>query len=329
MSNELGHACRSRSPLRLLCLLFLLTLAPPILGAAGTSSPPSKPGTSPALRSLSFEPRNFHAGESVVARALLDAGGSALEPFSLGAAALKGIPEARPELEIESASLSKNGGTWIYTVVFVTWAPGAGLVPSLSIGGRLFPALNFLAQASSAIGDRLPGPRRPQADPPGSALYLYAGVAILAALALASLAFVFWILPGALALFESWRSRAALMRLRKTLDWLEENAGEDDGRAWFALLSRSLRLYLARRLIPAAEALTPPEFSALPPAELPDAALRDSLGSLFAASDEIRFADRPSAAFGRAEALRLARDIARRAEEGLSAQVAEASDVRP
>ncbi|HUX39009.1 MAG TPA: DUF4129 domain-containing protein [Rectinemataceae bacterium] len=329
MRHDFFGGSRARAQLRPLVLVSLLALAAASVGAAGATAPPSIPGASLRIRSLSFEPRGFHAGEAVVARALLETAGTDLEPFSLGATAMKGILEAAPELEIVSASLSKNGSAWVYSVGFISWAPGAGLIPPLSIGGRLFPTLDFVAQPTSGAGDRLPGPRRPQADPPGSALYLYASVAILAALALLSLAFVFWVLPGALALLESWRSREALRRLQKTLDWLEENAEGSEGRAWFALLSRSLRVYLARRLIPAAEALTPGELAALPAATLPGGDFRESLASLFAASDAVRFADRPSAAVDRADALRLARDIARRSEEGVEVSAKEAAVVRP
>jgi len=294
--------------------LFVLALATSSLVSESPGAEPSA-GSPSTAASISFEPGVFHAGERVVARLVLGAEAPGLAAFSFGPASGLRFSDIPPELEIDSVSLARFGSGWRYSVTFVVWAPGSGSVPSLSIEGRDFPTFDFVAAPITGPLDRLPGPRRPQADPPGMAVYLYAAVGLFVVLILAALAFVFWILPGALALLDAWRLRAAWRDLSKTLDWLGENGNEGEGRVWFALLARALRSFLARRLFPGADALTPPEIARLSPDILPPGGFGESLANLLELSDEVRFAGRIEAAGDRIEALKRARRIADAVED--------------
>ncbi|HUX41838.1 MAG TPA: hypothetical protein VMV83_11795 [Rectinemataceae bacterium] len=293
---RVGRLCR-------VAALTALVMAAPA-GIAAQSGPEP-------LRSLSvgFEPARFYAGEKVRALVALGPGNPGIPAFSIDKGQGFGALDARPELEILGASLSSTKAGWLYSVTFIAWAPGVGTIPSLSIGGLRFPAIEYAAIATTGADDRVPGPRRPQVDPPGAALYLYASLALLAVIALLTLAFVYWILPGARALLVAWRSREAFRLLSRTLDWLDANV-EGPEREWYALLSRSLRIYVARRLIPEAEALTPAEIAALPPAGLPENGFKEGLSALLGESDQIRYAGRNAGTTARARATRQARDLA-------------------
>ncbi len=290
----------------LLCRIAALA-ALALAGAAGIAA---QAGPEPsASLSVGFQPARFHAGEKARALVALGSGNPGVPPFSIDKGQGFGALDARPELEILEASLSSTRSGWLYSVTFIPWAPGAGTIPALSIGGRRFPSIKFAAIATTGADDRVPGPRRPQVDPPGTALYLYASLALLAAFVLFALAFAYWILPGARALLVAWRSREAFRILSRTLDWLDANV-EGPEREWYALLSRSLRIYVARRLIPEAEALTPAEIAALPPAGLPENGFKDGLSSLLGESDRVRYAGLAAGSMGRARATRQARDLA-------------------
>lgn len=266
-----------------------------------------------ASRAPTFEPAVLHAGIPETARITVVAAGQALSAFRLERGKNLGDVDPSPELEIDSVSLRKEGGGWIYTAVFTVWAPGPGHFPSLAIQGFRFPAFDFEVAATADPEARSPGPRRPQADPPGSSVYLYASVGILVALVLAGIAFFSWILPGALDLAAAWRERAAFRRFAKTLDWLEESVDEGDGRAWYALLANSFRIYLSAKTIPAAMALTPPEIAALPAETLTDG-FGGEAAELLARGDEVRFGGLATAASRRAEDARRARELAARVE---------------
>ncbi len=288
---------------RLILALSVLALAGHARGAAEA---PSQPLRSPAIN---FSPARFSAGEKVVASVALDPGDSGLLPFSIDKSQGFGALDAKPELEILGASLAKARSGWLYSVTFISWAPGAGTIPSLSIGGRRFPAIDYVTIATTGPDDRVPGPRRPQVDPPGAALYLYVAVAILAVLVLLIFALIFWVLPGAHALLLAWRRREAFRAFSNTLDWLEANVAGPE-REWYALLARSTRIYLARRLIPDAEALTPAEIASLPETGLPEKGFQEGLSALLKESDEVRFAGRQPGAERRAMATRQARGLA-------------------
>ena len=288
-------------------LPLLALLAATALSLSGQSRGVMGDQQLPRVTSISFDPDSFHAGEKVRARVALGPESAGLQPFSIGRGQGSTL-DSTPDLEILSATLAATPSGWLYTVSFVVWAPGAGKLPSLSISGRHFPSIDFLAKATTGPDDRVPGPRRPQVDPPGTALYLYAAVALLAVLVLLVLAGVFWVLPGARALLETWRSRGAFRAFSKTLDWLEANIDGPE-REWYALLSRSLRIYLARRLIPEAEALTPTEIAQLSPSCLPEKGFREGLSSLLGESDKVRFAGLARGQAGRGRATRQARDL--------------------
>lgn len=324
------------------------------LGAAAEANPGL------GLLGLRFEPPNPRVGERVTARLLLGEGPEQLEPLLLrGPAQLGGLSDS-PLYDLEELRLARSGSSWEYSLSFVPWAPGPGDFPSLLVKGHTLPGFAYTVSPSAGAEDRLPGPRRPQADPPGAAFYLYAGLGLLGLLALLVLGFFLWILPGALALRAAWRSRAALRRFHGTLSWLEESCEGGDGRAWYGLLARSLRLYLSARLLPEALALTPEEFRGLasPGARAGEAvsAAREAGGGssegpreggedeegvaaeaalglraaeLLGRADEVRFGEAPTAAADRREAALGARDLARLVEELRQGGGWEAGHARP
>ena len=264
--------------------------------------------------SIAFEPSTFHAGEKVRAQLNLGDPPVGLTAFGIDQNRESASLGATPDLEILGAALAKTRGNWVYTVTFRSWAPGEGTFPSLSIGGHRFPSFTYDTRATSGIDDPSPGPRRPQVDPPGTGLYLYAAVALVAILALLALAGIFWILPGARALLEVRRMREAFRALSQTLDWLEANA-EGSARDWYGLLARSLRLYLSRRLIPEAEALTSSELRALQEEGLPQNGFKEGLAFLLGQSDQACYAGIVPAPAERRVATRQARELATLVEE--------------
>ncbi|MEI6876490.1 MAG: hypothetical protein WCL50_15325, partial [Spirochaetota bacterium] len=262
----------------LLFLACLLALGPASLAAVPTAS----------VVASRFTPEPLRVGQRSNALVELAFAGGEPEAFSLVAGTGLPLLGADDDPELSSARLEKRGSTWLMTLVFIPWSPGPATLPALRIGDIRFPAVRYevesaLARAMEAGLATGPGeisPPRPQRDPPGTALYLYGFLGLCVALVALALSLAFWIIPGARALLARWKAREAWLALSRTLDWLESNEGVTDPAPYYALLSRSLRTFLAKRLIAEAESLTPGEMDSLPADRYPDEAFREALSAL-------------------------------------------------
>ena len=83
--------------------------------------------------------------------------------------------------------------------------------------------------------------------------------------------------------FPALESKPGATRLRV------EGLSSADPASYFAALLRALRLYLAARALPEAEALTAPELAALPESALPAPATKDRAAALVARADRLRY----------------------------------------
>jgi len=271
------------------------------------------------VEKLVFAPALFYAGEEV--EALVVASGTGGDPESFDLTAKSGLPErgsfANPE--IKRVSLKKAGDSWEIRYRFVPWTPGPGKLRGFSAKGSLIPGFDYSVEAAVKPGERdLEGPK-PQRDPPGTALYLYgfAGFALLFALGIVAAAG--WLLPAARALMARRRAAEAYTALEKSLDYLEGEVESVEPKAFCAVFSHALRLYLSARLIDRAEALTPAELAVLAEDRFPVPGLRDEAVSLLRASDTARFSSEGFALERMRDSVRRAREFGSRAEEALDA----------
>jgi hypothetical protein len=258
--------------------------------AAGLFGPAGLSAATLDARGLVYLPIRYSAGDEVLARTLvLPEAGEVLAALDLkpGAGLAKQAEEADPELR--EILLSKTPEGWLLQVRFVPWSASAGSLPELRQKGFRLPALPYAASSVLGPEDREPSPPRPQRDPPGILLYLYGLAGILLFLVLGSFASAAYLIPAARRLIARRRAALAFARLEKSLDFLASEAGSADPAAYFAALTRALRLYLAARALPEAPSLTAPELAALPEAAFPAPATKDRAAALVARADRVRY----------------------------------------
>jgi hypothetical protein len=303
------------------CGLAVLALALPFSLVAGRELD----AATLDARSLAFVPFRYSAGDEVtVQAAIVPEAGEQPIPLDLrpGAGLRAQGEEADPELR--ELRLSRTAEGWLLALRFVPWSPGPGSIPELRIKGLVIPSLPYTALSLIGPEDRDPSPPRPQADPPGIALYLYGFAALLVILALGAAGGSAYLVPAARAIIARRRAAQAFRRFDKSLDYLTSGAGAADPAAYFAALTRTLRLYLAARALPEAPALTSRELSSLPESAFPAPATRDRTAALVARADRARYGgDLPEGARLRVllEAAEEARAIGQANEEALLARV--------
>ncbi len=280
----------------------------PALAADGTALP---------AEGAAFLPERFGSGEIV--RATLEfPEAAAREPFRLDRSA--GLPEFE-DPELIEAELSRNARGWTLALRFVPWSPGPGRIPAMSLRGLSVPQVAYQAASRLGSGEREASAPRKQADPPGSALYLYGFAGIAIVLVLAAFATVAWLLPAARAAGERWKRAQAFRRLCQSLDFLADGAADAEPAAFYAALSRSLRNYLGERIEESAPALTARELAAMPSAAFPAPGLRDEAAGILSEAERARYGGHMPGAGAMAAAARRTRDLAMAAEEALDARL--------
>ena len=287
---------------------FLALLVLGLAASARLGAEPPKP---------EFLPKLFGPGEAVRATLLLP-GIEAASGFSLAPG--QGLP-ASEDPELLDASLAKGSRGWELSILFVPWSPGPGRIPAMTLRGLALPAIPYATRSRLGAEDRELSPPRPQREPPGSGLYLYgiAGAALL--LVLASVFSIAYLVPAGRALAARWRSGLAFRRLSKSLDFLEEGAASSEPPAFYAALSRALRLYLGERVDERAPALTARELAALPSSAFPAPGLRESAAGVFGEAELARYAGLRPRPEAMAASVRRARELAQAAEEALDARL--------
>ncbi len=278
-------------------------------------------------RSIACVPLRYSAGDEVILQApILPDGGETLAALDLKPGS--GLPaqagDADPELRW--LKLSQAQGGWTLSLCFVPWSPGAGRLPALRAGGVSIPALPYAALSLLGPEDRDPSPPRPQRVPPRTALYLYGSAGVLVALVLLALLVAFYLVPAARTLLARRRAAQAFRRLEKSLDYLESEAESADPAAFFAALSRALRLYLAARALPSAPALTASEIALLPELDFPAPGTRDRAAALIARGDRARYGGETPARGGASSGQELA--LAAREARAIGQETEEAIDAR-
>jgi hypothetical protein len=273
-------------------------------------------------RSLAFVPIRYFAGDEVVAQAtILPEDGEKLVALDLRPGSGLGVQGGEADPEIRGLVLAKTPQGWQLTLRFVPWSPGSLSVPEMRLRGLRIPALPYTALSLLGPEDREPSPPRPQRDPPGIILYLYGLAGLLLVLVLGALGSAAYLIPSARALLARRRAALAYKRLVRSLDYLAAEAGSADPASYLAALLRALRLYLAARALPEAEALTAPELAALPESALPAPATKDRAAALVARSDRLRYGGWGELEPALLEAAAEARAIAEANEEALRARV--------
>jgi len=295
----------------------LLLAAATGLGQA-TAGGQAEPGSGgPDRPRVEFTPTEFGAGEEVQAVLVLTgldfASGFALKPGS-------GLPSSE-DPELREVSLARTPRGWELKIRFVPWSPGPGRIPSISAKGAVLPSVPYVVASRLGPAEREISPPRPQREPPGTALYLYgiAGAALL--LVLATVGSVAYLVPAGRALLARWKAAQAYRQLCRSLDYLSAGASVSEPAAFYAALSRALRLYLAARVDGRAPALTASEIAALPSSAFPASGLRDEAAAVFAEAETARYAGESPGPELMRETVRRARDLATAAEEALDARL--------
>lgn len=268
---------------------------------------------------LSFLPARFRVGEEVELRAELSAEGGEPEAFSLRPGSGLPLPAVDADCELKSLSLSRGPSSWELRARFVPWVPGEGRLPPLSARGTLIPAIAFSTLSALSPGDRDLDPPKAQRDPPGTQLYLYGFIGLLVLLAAAALGFATYVIPGARALLARWRAAQARKELGRSLSFLRASIGSVEKGAFYAALSRALRLYLAARVLPEAPMLTPRELGLLPETRFPTPEIRAEAAGLLAEADEARFGPAEASAAAMGASIERALALGDAAEEALDA----------
>lgn len=277
------------------------------------------------LGRLSFLPARFRVGEEVELRAEVlassdgSAGGQKLEAFSAGPADLPGAAGAGCELRSLSLVKARNG--WELRIRFVPWKAGESRLPGIIVHNYQIPALGYETASSLGPSDRGFDPPRGQRELAGTSFYIYAAVGLILLIGLFVLGLLTWIIPGARNLLRRWRAAAAYKELKAAAGYLEESIGEVGPPAFYAALSRALRIYLAARVLPGAPSLTPPELASLPAEDFPDAAIRDEAAAALSEADAVRFGGREPDESAMRAAVNRVLSIAGAAEEAIDARL--------
>jgi hypothetical protein len=243
-----------------------------------------------------YSPPLYSPGDEVLVEALLlPVAGEKPAPFDLKPSS--GLPALGPEAdpELRELRLSRSSRGWIVSLRFVPWSPGSGSLPALRVRGLLIPALPYSARSVLGPEDRDPSPPRRQRDPPGTALYLYGLAGLLLILALGGAGAAAYLVPAARALLARRRAALAFRSFVRSLEYLEAEALSAEPAAFFAALSRALRLYLAARGLPeepslrSVAALSAAEIAALPGSAFPAPATKERVAALCALADRVRY----------------------------------------
>jgi hypothetical protein len=276
----------------------------------------------PSVVRLSYEPEVYRVGDEVQIVALLDG----LPPDFEGdfsARPGQGLPPlgeaADPELR--ELRLTKTAQGWELRATIVPWSPDHGVLRGQEVRGLKLPSLAYSVHSILGSADRELFPPRPQRDPPGAAVYFYALAGIALVIVLASLGVAAWLLPAARALIARWRAAQAFRRLSRSLDFLVADAPSAEPAAFYAALSRALRLYLAQRALRTAAALTSSEFARLPDGSLPAPGMREKAVDILEEADSVRYGGRAAAPDSMRSAAEKTRDLGTELEEVLVARL--------
>ncbi|HET7838979.1 MAG TPA: hypothetical protein VFL04_04425 [Rectinemataceae bacterium] len=287
------------------------------LGAVSANAAPLR------LDHLSFLPPVFGAGEEVEASAKLpgaDAAGVSAISYRPATAAQAGSGD--PELREIRVYRTPSG--WELRIRFVPWSPGPGSLPAWRSKGVLIPPVPYVA--ASALGAAMGNPRglelsppRPQAEPPGTAVYVYGFAAFVLLLVLVCLGLVAWLIPAARTLLAKRRAAQAYRRLCRDMDFLATQAEGGDPVPFYSALARALRIYLGERVEAGVPMLSARELGLLPQEAFPAEGIREAAASLLAETEEVRYAGLLPAAGEMRQATERARAIGAKAEEALDA----------
>lgn len=282
----------------LAAILFLVTLgsaaAQPRVQVSGTTVTPARPYVGDLVEcSVTFDPGGIRMVEGV-----LDTPPAA-ETFS--------------GTELRSAEVRRKAGAWVYIARFVAWEPGPARVPVPVSAGFLLPDIRV--EIVSALDDfgRLPPVYKDPLELPGTRLLVWGSAGGLLAGAALAWSTVFGLFPWLRRLRRAWKDGRAGRDFGRILDYLESVLEDFPPEELWALLSKSLREYLAARSRIPYQSLTAREARHTDPGSLPPEAA-DEAASILEEGESVRFA-RSDPGTGIARALERARGILGTVEE--------------
>jgi hypothetical protein len=291
---------------RVPCLLVLLALSPCLWPATVV------------VNRLAYVPAHFVVGKEAEAYALVSIDGGEGEAFTAKAGSGLPSPSAQADPELRGLSLQKGSDGWELRIRFIAWSPGKGKLPGLEVRGYSIPALPYEVESVLGPEDNEPAPPKPQLDPPGTALYLYGFVGFVILLGFLVFAFVAYLLPAAKRLLEKRKAAEARRALGKRLAWLGKELDDTPSDAFYAVLSRAIRLYLAERVLPEATALTSREFSLLSPDRFPAQGLKEEATALLFEAEAVRYSGEAADEARKRASLARAAKLGDAAEEALA-----------
>ena len=256
-----------------------------------------------------FDPVSFVPGDKVLLIARFDPAGLPWNEVR-ETSGFPGMDDT--DLSILSAAIERRSGAPVLVLQFIPWKAGRGQLPSLNIGGVIFPVIGF--EAMSSLGTDLSPPRaRPQLEPPGLRLRVYIATGLLLTFVVAVLVFLSLVLPWLRRLKARWDFARVRREFDARLAMLDDNDGLD-ANAW-ARLCGSLRWYLEARTKLPWMAMTASESAEVQDALIASDLVAETTGILHA-GDEVRFAGKNNAALP--AALASARSIADRLDKALT-----------
>ncbi len=298
---------------------FALAFASIALAALAANAAPLK------LDHLVFQPERFVAGEEVVVLAQLPGADAA------GIAALSYRPgppgrEATEDPELREIRVYRTGSLWELRISFVPWSPGPASLPAWRSKGMLIPPIPYVAVSSLGPGMGDPrglelAPPRPQADPPGTFIYIYGFAGLILLLVFAVLGSLAWLVPAARRILAKRRAAQAFRRLCRDMDWLASRAAGSDPVSFYSAIARALRIYLAERVGPIVPSLSAYELSSLPPGSFPGEGVQEAAAFLISETEEVRYAGRRPLPEDMEMAVARARSVGSKTEEALDARL--------
>lgn len=278
----------------LLCLSLTAAGAQSRVQVSGTTVTPARPYVGDLVEcSVTFDP-----GTARIPEGVLD-----LPPRA-------GTAE---ETELRSAEVRRKAGSWVYTARFVAWVPGPARVPVPASANFLLPEIRV--EIASALDDfgRSPPAYKEPFELPGTRLLVWGASGGLLAGAILAWSVAFGLVPWIRRLRRAWKDGRAGRDFGRSLDYLESAAAEFRPEELWALLSKSLREYLAVRSRLPYQAFTAREARAASPEALPPEAAEEA-ADLLAEGEAVRFA-RSDRGAGIPRALERSREILRSVEE--------------
>lgn len=256
----------------------------------------------PGILRRAFLPTVFYVGDTVelYLRVIRPGGGSLPAPIMLTEP--QKLP-SNPSVRIVSLTVSPREDYDEVHIRFVPFEAGPIMLPEIEAGSFTLPAEPVTVASILAGRPAELAPIRDQAELPGTKIFLYGTVGLIALACLAAFLILKYGLAFLRALVESYRENQPYKIMQRTLRHLADEVDVLDSAAFYDILLAELRGYLSFRLKMNCRSRTTSElrtFFTTLELNANDAA---RLSSVFASGDLVKFAGSPVSRAAKLEGL--------------------------